>query len=183
MTPKRALFILIFIALISAVVFQSVKLKNLPTKAKIEIDNSEMPFFELETTNGLIFTKYDFPSNKPVVFMYMDPSCKDCETFINKIKKYYTEFENVQLYMITEADVTQMATFWESNNLAMYSNIQALLDKNEIMFRKFQLFSTPSFVIYNSELERVKVLDENFNFSILIKYVREANKKKSKNKL
>lgn len=176
---SKGVLLLCFSSLLLAVVYQLNQLGSLQLKSAV-LATESIPPFEFEMMNGLSFTNLDLPlDNKPIIFMYMDPTCHDCKEMVTKIEKYYTEFKNVHLYMITESDRSQVDIFWQNQGLSKYDNIQALLDKDQVMFKTFQLTSVPSFVIYDADFRLIKIIDDQFNFSIVVKYVRETNKKNS----
>jgi thioredoxin-related protein len=182
MNSKKWLFCLAFGLLLSATSYQIYLLANIeiPQNSTIQRFNQSEEY-EFETLSGIRFGKTDFPINeRPILFMYFDPSCDDCHIMVEKIKKHYSEFENIYVYLITEAQAEQGNSFADRMNLSKYRNLRILLDKKQIMYRKFGLISTPSFVVFNPEFQEVKIIDGNFNFSIVVKYVREAIKESSR---
>lgn len=178
---KKTLFISAFIILLLLIVSQLYRLASISTHEKA-VSAQPVADFEFETMNGEQFTNYDLPEGKPIVFMYLDPNCEDCENMVKKIVKYYAEFKSVRLYLITEASNEQLGAFWKKYELARFPNIIALFDRKEVMFRTFQLFSVPSFLVFDKHMNIVKVIDGKFNFSIVVKYTREARESKSSKK-
>lgn len=170
-----------FILLLTANSFVLINLNS------IEVENEspvvitdKIPSFEFLTTDTLAFTNYELDAGKPIVFMYMDPTCSDCDAMFQKMFRYYSEFDAVHLIMATEADVSQVIKFNKKYKIDTYSNIDVVLDKSAFMFKQYGLVEYPTFVIYDSEQNHIKTLDELVTFSVLVKYVREAVKKSSK---
>lgn len=177
---SKTILISCFIALILVVIYQLYQLGSLKVIREVK-PTGGIPQFELEQLNGLPYSNIDLPANeKPIVFMFMDPTCHDCKEMVEKIITHYAEFKNVHFLMVTEADKSQVILFMKEFKISRDHDIQILLDKKEVMYRHFNLFSVPSFVIYDSNLKVVKVIDDKFNLSIVVKYVREAINKSSK---
>lgn len=177
MLSKNIFVIVAFFVLVIINIGQLYQLgKILPTK-KAEVADS-FSQFRFERLNGSMFSRADIPLNdQPTVLMYMDPTCQDCLEMTQKILRNFKEFENVNLFFVTEADKDQLQKFWLKFELDKFPNIYPLLDRNMIMYNTFQLYSVPAFVIYDSEFRQIKVIDDHFNLSIVLKYVREASKK------
>jgi hypothetical protein len=177
----RVILVCCFTLLISLVVYQLYQLGSLEIQKEIKSTSTgAVPSFELEQLDGLPYLNIDLPiDQRPIVFMYLDPTCKDCIEMVKKILFHYAEFKNVHLLMVTESDKLQVVSFIEEYKIDDHYDIKILLDKKEVMYRQFKLFSVPSFVVYDSNMELVKVIDDSFNFSIVVKYVREALKKTS----
>ena len=179
MQRKKFLIVISFSGLILAVLYQFSMLEKMGALENTTIRDS-IPAFEFTTVDGTPYTYVDLPlDEQPVIFMYMDPTCDDCEKMIIRIQKYFKEFEKTTFLMITEADTSQMRLFESKYSIKKYPNIILLQDRNQTMFRNFELVSVPSFVVYNAEKKLVKIIGGNFNLSIVVKYVREATKKKS----
>lgn len=179
MEGKRGLISISFIALLCACFFQLQRLQRLKL-VKEQVSNYDfttIPSFEFSTLKGQSFTNFDLPDDgKAIIFMYLDPDCEECISMIKKINRYYSEFENTHLYLISETSDDKLEAFSSRFELVKHPNINLLLDNNQVCYKRFKLISTPSFIVCNSKQNVVKVIDEEFNFSIVIKYVREAIK-------
>ena len=106
--------------------------------------------------------------------MYMDPTCEACIDMTNKIFKYYDEFAECQLIMITEADISQANKFSKEFDLTKKPNLSIVLDSGMLMYNHYGLVEYPSFIIYSSDKKHIKTIDEFVTFPLVVKYVREA---------
>jgi hypothetical protein len=92
----------------------------------------------------------------------------------NKIFKYYDEFVECQLIIITEAEISQAIKFSEEFELNNNPNISLVLDSKLFMYKHYGLVEYPSFIIYSSDKKHIRTIDEFITFPLVVKYVREA---------
>jgi len=174
---KRIFLVFSFSAIVIAIAFQLLQLSKLDIeKAELPLIN-RMPKFEFTNLQDQPFTNIDLPHNQPIVFMYLDPSCDECDQMVKKIIKHFDEFEKVNLIMVSEADKSLILSFSEKYALETYDNINVLIDHQELMYKEFNLIEYPSFVVYDANLNHLQTVDQYVTLSIVVKYVRKALKK------
>lgn len=172
------IFYLVSIACICLLIsINLIEIYNLP-KYKNPTDPTVIPYFRLETLNGMTFNNCDLPEDsKPLIFMIINPKCPDCKSILKSILKYCEEFEQVNLIIVAEGQLSDALELINEYGIQAHDYIQVLFDRTEQMTRNYNLIEVPSFVIYNDQLALITVLEGNFAFPVLIKYVRQALKK------
>lgn len=164
------------------IVFQFIKFSFLEIETNIEIKDNRHVLSKFYTQSGQPFNEEDIDINRPTLVMFFDPDCADCNNMMRKILKYYSEFDSLNLLLITEADISRLKQFIKKHEIKGLSNMTFLFDNNEVMYKDYGIVSVPSFVLYDSKLKLEKKIIEPFDFISLVFHVRkEINKKSQKN--
>lgn len=169
--------ILIAVSFLMVICFIYIQLASIPVDS-IEKASKGQSFTDKDrflNLDGTPFNEtHDLTVGLPRVYMYFDPSCSACVSMVKMILKNYIEFEMIDFVLVSESSMEELIIFSNSHSLGDYTNIIVVQDSMRKFANQFGLIETPSFVIYDSSMVLVKILDQYVTFSIVVRYVREA---------
>lgn len=169
MTFHKILVAASYTGLLVAIVFQLNRLSNSATqKTQESVVDSNGDEFVFRDIEDQYFSEKNFHKEQPKVMMLFDPTCDACEEMMERIQKHYIEFQDVHLILVTESDKEVTQKFITKFKLQDYENISVVFDRKNSLYEKFDLSEYPSFVVFDNDLNLIKVVDEYATLPILI---------------
>ena len=83
----------------------------------------KLPPFKIMLTNGQVFNATQLPMGKPIVVIYFDPECHDCQALMGQLFSQTKSFQKASLAFITNASINQVITFADKYKVANYKNM------------------------------------------------------------
>ena len=123
-------------------------LKNVELKKKL-IDLTPMPEFNFKTLEGTDFHKSDLVKDMPVLIIYFNPNCDECQSETKQLVKHIDLFKNAQILMVTPVENELAEEFSEHFKLGIYPQIKILQDERDDFFQTFGSAIFPSTFAYN----------------------------------
>ena len=90
---------------------------------EISAQAGKLPPFRIMQTNGQVFNATQLPVGKPIVVIYFDPECHDCQTLMGQLFSQTKSFQKASLALITNASINQVITFADKYKVATYKNM------------------------------------------------------------
>jgi hypothetical protein len=83
---------------------------------------ANIPKFRIGRTDKTYFSNPDLNKNMPVLLVYFQPDCDDCQEFIKALRMRAGDFKNVQVVMVTNTGLQQLVNFEKNFKLKDYKN-------------------------------------------------------------
>jgi len=144
----------------------------LPTSAQTR--DSIMPdfkFFRLEDSSP--FTKNNIDSKKKSIIILFDTSCSHCQDEIAAIGKQYSDFKNVNLYLVSMDIKTAIEVFMEKygKELKGRKNVTVLQDSSNDFVPKFNPTKFPAMYIYSENKKLISYFGGQKDIKEIVKVV------------
>jgi len=99
---------------------------NQPQSDTINISNypKAIPPFKIRLVDGKGFTYKDLDKNKPLVLIYFQPDCPECQAFTAALAKKLPALKDLQIVMITFEDLKLVKAFDEKYHLSQHPNLK-----------------------------------------------------------
>jgi len=147
-------------------------LQKKTTISKIKTD--KIPLFEFTSLNSTPFSKYNLTKNKATIIVYFDPDCSLCEKsgkIFSMFKKIHT---NSNVLFVSPNTKEKIQTYQERFNLKSISNIQFLQCNEDDFYNLFKESNTPTYLIYNTQQELIKVINDDVPVETILRYIKAA---------
>ncbi len=168
----KIVVILIVTGLLGYMVFQiSDKLK---TRKELSEQIQSLPDFKFQLMDGDSFTNSDLKKNQPVVIVYFNPKCEECQYEVQQIRDNVDAFQGVELLLVTPAKKEVLLEFYKDYDLDKHPQITVLMDKNDNFHSVFGPASYPTVFIYNSSRQLVKQYRGETKVEAVLKAVRQG---------
>ena len=117
--------------------------------SKIGVAQS-LPSFNMQLTNGKLFSGKDLSRQKPVIIIYFAPDCEHCQTLMNAFFKRIRDFKKAQIVMVTFKPVQEVAEFEKNYHTIKYPNIKVGTEIPVFFFRAYyKVENTPFTALYD----------------------------------
>ena len=90
---------------------------------EISAQAGKLPPFRIMQTNGQVFNATQLPMGKPIVVIYFDPDCHDCQALMGQLFSQTKSFQKASLALITNASINQVIVFADKYKVATYKNM------------------------------------------------------------
>jgi thioredoxin-related protein len=124
----------------------------------------------LPSFNGLKDLKSLKP-NTPSVFIAFSPDCEHCQYEAKNINERRKDLEKAQIILFTSEKDSLTKVFAHTYGLDTLKNVQVISDKNDELYKFFQVESYPSVFIYNKEGQLVKLYKGETKIDAIIKHI------------
>lgn len=158
---KRKL--IIFITIVLSIIFVSCLLiaKKINDKSKSEILISTLPEFSFISLDLHSFDRKDIDKTKlRIILNHFSPTCEHCQYMAGEFIKNSQKLKDIQILMITSADIDVASKFNSDYKLSLLPNIIILRDTNYQFQKIFGTGVVPSFFIYEHNKFVKKVIGE-----------------------
>jgi thiol-disulfide isomerase/thioredoxin len=158
---KRKL--IIFITIVLFIIFVSCLLiaKKINDKYKSEILISTLPEFSFISLDLHSFDRKDIDKTKlRIILNHFSPTCEHCQYMAGEFIKNSQKLKDIQILMITSADIDVASKFNSDYKLSLLPNIIILRDTNYQFQKIFGTGVVPSFFIYEHNKFVKKVIGE-----------------------
>ena len=168
----KIVVILIVLGLLGYMVFQiSDKLK---TRKELSEQIQSLPDFKFQLMDGEPFTISDIREGSPVVIVYFNPKCEECQYEVQQIRDNIDAFQGVELLLVTPAKKEVLLEFCNEYNLDKYPQLRVLMDKHDSFDTVFGPASYPTVFIYNRSHQLVKRYRGETKVEAVLKALQEA---------
>ncbi|WP_445957577.1 peroxiredoxin family protein [Yeosuana sp.] len=136
--------------------------------------NNKIPLFEFFTLDSVAYSKYNLKKNKSVIIVYFDPDCSLCQKsgeFFSTFKKFH---EDSQILFVSHNTKEKIKAYKNQNNLSNISNIKFLQCNEDNFYNLFKESSTPTYFIYNTKQELIKVINDDVPVKTILRYIKAA---------
>lgn len=120
---------------------------------------SEIPDLNLERIDGRTFTKENLQENVPLVLLYVDVTCNDCNGMMKAILDREADFKNTQILVVSPQSLTAMRSFYNVHELRKYPFITPLIDRIRDFDKRIKAQTFPTTIVYNRNGRIVKRFD------------------------
>ena len=122
--------------------------------------SGKVPPFKMVQPNGKVFFAANLPIGKPIVIIYFDPGCEDCEQLTKNLVSRIDEFEEISFAMITYLPLESLNRFVTKYNLGQYSNIYIGTEGNSYFVQNYyQIGPMPFMALYNENGDLIKIIN------------------------
>ena len=83
----------------------------------------KLPPFRIMQTNAQVFNATQLPIGKPIILIYFDPDCHDCQDFMGQLFSQIKSFQKASLALITNASINQVILFADKYKVSSYKNM------------------------------------------------------------
>ncbi|WP_316798290.1 TlpA family protein disulfide reductase [Pedobacter frigidisoli] len=135
-----------------------------------------LPQFTFFKLDGKPFSNKDLTQSKPNLFILFDCTCEHCQREAKLLNENYTQFKNVNIYMITLDDAYIIPQFFNSyaKGLNTKPNVTVLQDKKQMFIPAFLPKMYPAMYLYSPA---AKLLAYNAGDGGIKKMIKTINKK------
>ena len=153
----------IFISIVLIVLFVSCfyVVKKINEKNKVEAIIAKTPEFSFLTLDNHSLSNKNIENRKSrLILNHFNPNCEHCQYMAGEFLKDSQKIKDIQILMITSADITSVAKFNSDYKLSLLPNIIILRDTNYQFQKTFGTGVVPSFFIYEQNKLVKKVIGE-----------------------
>jgi thiol-disulfide isomerase/thioredoxin len=131
-----------------------------------------MPSFQMELTNGKIFTSNQLQKNKPVLLIYYAPDCEHCQALITQILKQYESFKKLEIVLVTFEPLSYAGAFEKNYKINSHPNIISGVEYPTFYFKNlYNLQNTPFTALFDRHRKLVISYRKQTPVDDLIKYI------------
>lgn len=110
----------------------------------------QLPSFEMQLTNGKIFTNHNLQKNKPVLLIYYAPDCEHCQALMTQILGNYAPFQKLQVVLVTFEPIGYAQSFERDYHIKKYHNIISGVEAPTFYFKNlYNLQNTPFTALFD----------------------------------
>jgi peroxiredoxin len=165
------LFSIIFIVVNKAInIEQAVTEKTDITKTS----SDKLPLFEFFTLNAVPYSKYNLEKNQSLIIVYYDPDCRLCEKSGEVFSTFKKLHANSQVLFVSYNTKEKIKAYRDQHNLEDISNIKFLQCNEDEFFNLFNESSTPTYFIYNTKQELIKIINDDVPVKTILRYLKAA---------
>jgi thioredoxin-related protein len=128
---------------------------NLPPFELVQLDNSTLTPAQLKKQNTLI--------------MYFSPDCDHCIHQMEDMNKQMNDLKKLQILMVTNQPMEQLAGFVKKYKLAEHSNIRTARDVKFQLPPFYRMQSLPYFALYDKDGKLITTFESNTKVDTLLK--------------
>jgi protein-disulfide isomerase len=140
----------------------------------VESNSNRIPLFEFSTLDSLTYSKYDLNDNKSLILVYFDPDCGLCEKSGQVFNTFKKVHEASQVVFVSHNTKGKIIGYQERFNLDTVTNIQFLQCNADDFYTLFKETNTPTYFIYNTKQELVKIINDDVPVETILRYIKAA---------
>ncbi|WP_316803025.1 TlpA family protein disulfide reductase [Pedobacter nototheniae] len=112
---------------------------------------SLLPQFTFFKLDGKAFSNKDMKQGKQNLFILFDCTCEHCQREAKVLKENYTQFKNINIYMVTLDEAYIVPQFFTSYapGLDAKANVTVLQDRNKTFIPAFLPSKYPAMYLYS----------------------------------
>lgn len=168
-----AIALIAIIALvINKVTFTTAKTNS--NKSNITSTSKILPLFEFYTLDDVPFSKYNVEKNTSLIIVYFDPDCSLCEKSGEVFGKFNKLHKSSQVIFVSHNTNQKIRAYQKRFNLDTLANVKFLKCKKDDFYTLFKTYSTPSYFIYNTKQQLVKIIDDDVPVKTILRYIKAA---------
>ncbi|MGZ0016472.1 TlpA family protein disulfide reductase [Yeosuana sp. AK3] len=136
--------------------------------------SDKIPLFEFLTLDAVAYSKYDLKKNQSVIIVYFDPDCGLCQKsgeFFSTFKKFH---EASQILFVSHNMIEKISDYQKHFKLYDVPNIKFLQCNEDNFYSLFKESSTPTYFIYNTKHELIKVINDDVPVKTILRYIKAA---------
>ena len=163
--------LVVFIVINKALIIDAV-VKEKPTIAKTK--NDKLPLFEFFTLDSIPYSKYDLKKNVSTIIIYYDPDCSLCEKSGELFSTFKIIHESSQVLFVSHNTKEKISEYQKRYKLSGVSNVKFLQCKEDDFHNLFKASVTPSYFIYNTKQELIKVINDDVPVKTILRYIKAS---------
>jgi thioredoxin-related protein len=142
--------------------------------ARMPATGQSMPSFEMQLTNGKIFTNRNLQKNKPVLLIYYAPDCEHCQALITQIFRNFTPFRKLQIVLVTFEPLSYAQAFERNYQVGKHPNIISGMEAPTFYFKNYyKLVNTPFTALFDRHGKMVVSYRKMTPVDDLIKHIQQ----------
>ncbi|MXV51118.1 redoxin domain-containing protein [Pedobacter sp. HMF7647] len=132
-----------------------------------------IPDFSFKTLNDKPFTRADIKSGKKSMIILFDTSCEHCQHEMKDIGNRFTDFKNVNFYLVSMDGKTEIVKFMESYGKKLYGqkNVTVLTDSLRQFIPTFQPTKFPAMYAYAANGSLIEYFSGQHDVNDIIKAI------------
>lgn len=131
-----------------------------------------MPEFSFRLSDSItIMNTKEIPTDKPIVMVYFEADCRDCQQTIDSLLQNSNKVNNVRFYFLTVERFSQVRLFQDYYKVQKYSNITVAQDYTRFLPAYFKTYKTPQIALYNSKKELQGIFNGKPKVELLIEKI------------
>lgn len=124
--------------------------------SRLGVQAQSLPSFEMQLTNGKIFTNHNLQKNRPVLLIYYAPDCEHCQALMTQILQNFTPFGKIQVVLVTFEPLSYAQGFEKTYQLRKYPNIISGMESPTFYFKDlYRLQNTPFTALFDRHWKMV----------------------------
>ena len=143
-------------------------------KASKEIETKRLPLFEFYTLDSIPFSRYDLKKDTSLILIYFDPDCDLCEKSGEIFHSFSKLHKSSQIIFVSTNTKDKIKAYQERFKLEDIPNIQFMQCDDEDFYTLFKETVTPSYLIYNTKQELIKVINDDVPVKTILRYIKAA---------
>ena len=129
--------------------------------------NPTLPAFEMRKTDSTLFTQANLKKQQTLL-MYFSPDCDHCIKQMEEMNKRMKDLAKLQIVIITNQTMEQLAGFVKKYKLTKYSNISAGVETKFALPAFFRMQSLPYFALYDKNGKLITTYESNTKVDTLL---------------
>jgi peroxiredoxin len=163
-------------SIIFVVVNKAIKIEQAVTE-KTDITKTgsdKLPLFEFFTLNAVPYSKYNLEKNQSLIIVYYDPDCSLCEKSGEIFSTFKKLHASSQVLFVSHNTKEKIEAYREQFNLEEIPNIKFLQSNADEFYKLFNESSTPTYLIYNTKQELIKIINDDIPVKSILRYIKAA---------
>ena len=166
----KILLPIIIVITVSYIGYRIVQISHTQKVYKEKI--THIPIFKLKTLESNLFTNSNLKQNIPVVFLYFNSDCDNCQAETEEIKSNIQKLDGIQIIFISNESIQQIRAFQHKYQLDNFDNVTLLCDSDNKFAKLFDLKTIPTSFIYSKEGVLLKKNDGPIKVDYLLKNIK-----------
>lgn len=130
---------------------------------------SSIPSFKLLLLDSTtVFDTKNIVKGKPTLFVYFSPDCEHCQRQTKELIDNIGSFTDVQIYLFTPSEFSDLKRFDSTFRLYKYKNIIVAQDLEYGFYKYFKAVSFPYVAVYDRQKELTKLYKNEISIQKII---------------
>lgn len=140
----------------------------LPTSAVAQ----SVPGFQMQLSNGRIFSAKNLSPQKPTILIYFAPDCEHCQILMDELFKKIGSFKKAQIVMVTFENSHEVIGFERLHQTERFSNIKVGTEIPTFFLRNYyKLQRTPFTALFDKRGKMVVSYKDQTPVNDLIRHL------------
>jgi peroxiredoxin len=164
------------VAIVFIVINKAVTIEE-ATKDKTEttkLNSDKLPLFEFFTLDAIPYSKYNLEKNQSLIIVYYDPDCSLCAKSGEVFSTFKKLHASSQVLFVSHNTKEKIEAYRAQFNLEEIPNIKFLQSNADEFYKLFNESSTPTYLIYNTKQELIKIINDDIPVKSILRYIRAA---------
>lgn len=111
-----------------------------------------VPEFSMVLTDTTkTFNSKDIPEGKPIMIVWFDPNCKDCQKETEHLLADMNSYSDVKIYMVTSHSHKELMVFYKHLRLDTCRNILVGIDTAITIPKQYRINEIPITLVYDAK--------------------------------